>query len=194
MMLILLNLLAAMEAVELIVSIFLFAWRQSELITGGIVTVVRSLVTLKNQSMGAEDPNPTIIYDPVFTAHLIVYRTLEAKMFQVPSWKRNAELSGRRFALNADSIIAGNLPVDLQELGVSTSPALKRRLGYILSLPQLRVTPPDDGDRSPEPGEKGGKKPKVARRLLRPPKKVGKAGKEKRIEEEKARRSQAEKK
>jgi hypothetical protein len=52
------------------------------------------------------------------------------------------------------------------------------RIRYVETLPELIVTPPDDGDRRPKQGEKGGPRLKVVKGLLAPPQRRSRAGKE----------------
>ena len=136
----------------------------------------------KRQSIDKETPTPTpiVLYKPVFAIHIILYRTLLPQLSHISPWERSAILSGRRFTALVDSIVADTLPIGLERLRLQNlAPALKRRLEYLATLPELRVTPPDDGDREPEPGEKGGRRARRVRGLLAPPKRKSKPGKEK---------------
>jgi len=142
----------------------------------------------KRQSVDNEMPTPTptpiVLYKPVFAIHIILYRTLLLQLSHISPWERSAILSGRRFTALADSIVAGTPPVGLDRLRLQDlKPALKRRLEYLATLPELRVTPPDDGDRKPEPGEKGGRKARRVRGLLAPPIRKSRPGKEKKNQE-----------
>jgi hypothetical protein len=49
---------------------------------------------------------------------------------------------------------------------------------HVKTLPILMVTPPEDGNRKPEAGERGGKEVKYEPGFMAPPKREAKAGKE----------------
>jgi hypothetical protein len=49
------------------------------------------------------------------------------------------------------------------------------RIRYLGTIPELIITPPDDEDRIPKQGEKGGPKVKIVKGLLAPPRRSGRA-------------------
>ncbi len=78
-----------------------------------------------------------------------------------------ALIRGSRFAAVIDSIISGTIPSIITDLKLRLPP-----LDYItaiLSLPMILLTPPKDGNRKPEPGEKGGPVIKPAVGFLKAP-------------------------
>jgi hypothetical protein len=86
-------------------------------------------------------------------------------------------LRGTAFASLADSLIAGDAAPLLARFGLALTGAERERAEYLASLPVLLVTPPEDGNRKPQAGEKGAKKVRFAKGMLAPPRRRSKAGK-----------------
>jgi hypothetical protein len=91
----------------------------------------------------------------------------------------SAILRGCRFAALDDSIIEGTADAYLQKKWLKLlSLREMRRVDQLKTMTELRVTPPDDGNRKPQPGEKKGRKITVAKGLLAPPVRKSRAGKQ----------------
>jgi hypothetical protein len=90
-------------------------------------------------------------------------------------------LRGAAFAALAHSLIANDpLPI-LAAYGIALADPEQRKVAYLATLPELVVTPPEDGDRTAERGEISGGKVKVFEGLV-PPRTVWRLGKRRREE------------
>jgi hypothetical protein len=123
-----------------------------------------------------------------------VYHSLLPRLSHFPPAERSAILSGRRFTALADFIIVVTTDAYLQERVEASYGEGDEEMEYFRTLPELRVTPPDDGHRKPQPGEKKGGKTRVEKGLLAPParkirtgKQMTEKGKRQRIEKMKLR-------
>jgi hypothetical protein len=137
--------------------------------------IQRSHKNLINPTTPPTHP-PQIIYDPQFDLHSLIYNRFRLQSRpKRQALIRSGFLSGSRFASLADSVIDNEpLPI-VGRLGLRLPD--REIIEHLKTLPVLMVTPPEDGDRKPEAGERGGKGLKYEAGLLAPPKRRGKAGK-----------------
>jgi hypothetical protein len=117
--------------------------------------------------------------------HNMCYIVITQALAALPAPTRalfTPNLRGTAFAALADSLIANDpLPI-LAAHGIALADPEQRKVAYLATLPELVVTPPEDGDRRAERGEIGGGKVKLFEGLV-PPRKVWKLGKRRREEE-----------
>jgi hypothetical protein len=117
--------------------------------------------------------------------HNLCYIVITRAIVSLPASSRAAftpHLRGTAFATLAQSLIANDPAPILARHGIALARPEQRRIEYLATLPELVVTPPEDGNRKPMRGERGGRRVKVYEGLV-PPKRVGKLGKERRAEE-----------
>lgn len=123
--------------------------------------------------------NRVILHEPIDAIEAVLYRALLSKMVQLSRREQSSLLSERGLASLADSIISGTPSMVLKRLELQDlAPVLKEQLMYQATLPEVKVTPPDDGNREPEPGERHGGKVQKVEGSLAPPERTSKAEKE----------------
>jgi hypothetical protein len=139
-----------------------------------VAAVGRLLFEFEAPTTQTETRRRYILFKPAFPIHIIIYRIL------LPQLPPGSDLlRGARFASIADSVIDGTADAILQEHGLKLPLEKERkRMEYLKTLPELVVTPPDDGHRKPQPGEKGGRRVKLVPGLLVPPVRKSRAGRE----------------
>jgi hypothetical protein len=118
---------------------------------------------------------PIVLYRPIFALHTIAYHIL---LPQIPLSERSRLLRGRRFASLADSIANCTASAILENMRIKLPTKVIARMEYLKTLPELIVTPPEDGNRRPKRGEKGGPRVRVIEGFLAPPMRRSGAGKE----------------
>ncbi|KAF1845574.1 uncharacterized protein K460DRAFT_255775, partial [Cucurbitaria berberidis CBS 394.84] len=123
----------------------------------------------------AEESSLVVLYKPLFSLHMLIYDTLLPQLTHLPADDRSSLLRGRHFAFIADSIIEHTPLTFVKKLGLSLPPPEK--IEELKSLPYLVVSPPDDGNRIPLPGEKGAAKVRYTVNMLAPPKRRSRLGK-----------------
>jgi hypothetical protein len=117
--------------------------------------------------------------------HNLCYIVITHAINSLPASSRAAftpHLRGTAFVTLAQSLITNEPAPILARHGIALARLEQRKIEYLATLPELVVTPPEDGNRKPMRGERGGKRVKVYEGLV-PPKKVWKLGKERRAEE-----------
>lgn len=77
----------------------------------------------------------------------------------------------------ATAIVENEGPSILQTFGIKFSEEERVWLHRISEQPSIILTPPEDGNRAPQPGEHGGGPVRVRKRLLVPPQTIPKLGK-----------------
>ncbi|KAF1914872.1 hypothetical protein BDU57DRAFT_540736 [Ampelomyces quisqualis] len=141
----------------------------------------------------ATPPGQRILFRPSFSIHNFCWIILHKAVAVLPSTDRalfTPYMRGSHFAALAESLLADDPAPILARYGIKLSPTQLRRIEHLKSLPEIVLSPPEDGNRKPQRGEKGGRKLRTKKGFLWVPKKVSKAGKaekQKRKEERKAR-------
>jgi hypothetical protein len=183
-MLAIIALLQILDMLAALIPVFWFAFWL--LVAAAHICWCRSFAAVGRLLSKTEAPTTTtetrrryIIFKPAFPLHIIIYRTL------LPQLPPGSDLlRGARFASLADSIIDGTADEFLQEHGPKwPSEKERKKMEYLKTLPELVVTPPDDGHRKPQRGEKGGRRVKLVPGLLAPVVRKSRAGKERREKE-----------
>ncbi|CAO2648739.1 Nn.00g096880.m01.CDS01 [Neocucurbitaria sp. VM-36] len=127
----------------------------------------------------AENSSQYILYTPLFALHNLIYDAILPQLTNLSPEDQFALLRGRHFALLANAIIENTSSPIIERLGLKLPS--HELIEELKRLPAVIVTPPDDGDRSPLAGEKGGKKLRFTKGLLAPPtrrKRLGKLARE----------------
>ncbi|KAH7073072.1 hypothetical protein BKA63DRAFT_516282 [Paraphoma chrysanthemicola] len=135
---------------------------------------------------GESCPSITLL-KPAFALHKLMYFIMRRRLAQLPLAERTAFtpfLRGTRFALLANMLINGEHSPVLAKFGIKLEEHERACVLFLASLPEIVVTPPEDGDRAPERGQKGGRRLRLVEGLLAPPAKMSRAG---RAEREKRR-------
>jgi len=130
--------------------------------------------------IGAKKP-PMVLSSPAFALHNFAYAVIMRKVALLSLSERAAfspYLRGSRFALLADSLLNDTPSPMLAKHGIKLDADQLERAAYLATLPEVIVTPPEDGNRRAERGEKGGKRLRVVEGLLAPPKRVSRVGKQ----------------
>ncbi|KAJ4370762.1 hypothetical protein N0V83_005284 [Neocucurbitaria cava] len=122
-----------------------------------------------------EDPSPNVLFTPLSALHGLIYDTIRPQLTHLSSEEQLTLLRGRRFASLADAIIENTPSPIIKKLGLRLPP--REKIEELKGLPALIVTAPEDGDRAPLRGEKGGKKVRYAKGFLSPPSKRKRKGK-----------------
>ncbi|KAH7077375.1 hypothetical protein FB567DRAFT_552895 [Paraphoma chrysanthemicola] len=196
-MLQLLNFLAlVLDVFWLLFAVQSYGWQKCCSLYTALSRAVSALSKfLPLQQPGTNDGNsrPSItILKPAFALHKLMYFIMRRRHAQLPLAERTAFapfLRGTRFALLANMLINGEHSPVLAKFGIKLEAPERAWVRLLASLPDIIVTPPEDGDRAPERGQKGGRKLRLVEGLLAPPARISKAGraeKEKRRAERKA--------
>jgi hypothetical protein len=134
----------------------------------------------------------TPIWHPSIALQDHIYGILDQRLRALPHDARQTlapYLRASHFAELAESL-TNNTPLGiLTDYDIKLDAAELAHATYLATLPEVICTPPEDGDRAPEPGERGGRWVKVEEGKLGVPVRVARAGralrKEKQKEEEK---------
>jgi hypothetical protein len=153
----------------------------------------KSLPLLHPATIKGETRPAIVLYKPAFALHNLMYLIMRRRLDQVSPAERSGFspfLRGARFALLANLLINNEHSPILAKYGIKLEAHERKRVEYVASLPELIVTPPEDGNRKAERGQKGGRMLRFAEGLLAPPPRVSWASRErgkKRRAERKAR-------
>ncbi|KAF2831899.1 hypothetical protein CC86DRAFT_400684 [Ophiobolus disseminans] len=130
--------------------------------------------------IGAKCP-PISLNSPAYALHNLAWAILRRHIALLPPPDRAAFapfLRGARFARLADSLLYNTPSPILAKYGITLNAEQLERVARIASHPELIVTPPEDGNRRAERGEKGGLRLRIDEGLLAPPRKVSRASQE----------------
>lgn len=116
------------------------------------------------------------------------------KLSSLPPSERTAFapfLRGANFARLADSLLNDDPAPILAKYGIKLDVKALKQVAYIVSLPSIVVTPPEEGNRMAQRGEKGGKGLRVEKGKLRLPERRSRAERQARRERREARARKA---
>jgi hypothetical protein len=133
----------------------------------------------------------TPIWHPSIALQDHIYGILEQRLRMLPHDARTAlepYLRASNFAALVESLIANTPLAILAKYDIALDAGELARATYLATLPEVVCTPPEDGNRAPEPGELGGRRVRVEEGKLGVPVRVAKPGRELRKEKEKKER------
>jgi hypothetical protein len=140
-----------------------------------IKTLFKSLTLPQPATIEGETRPAIVLYKPAFALHNLMYLITRRRLDQVSPAEQSTFrpfLRGARFALLANLLINNDHSPILAKYGIKLEAHERKRVECLASLPELVVTPPEDGNRKAERGQKGGRMLRFAEGLLAPPPRV----------------------
>ncbi|KAH7401758.1 hypothetical protein DE146DRAFT_787520 [Phaeosphaeria sp. MPI-PUGE-AT-0046c] len=135
------------------------------------------------------------VWHPSWPLYNFAYLLLTHHISSLPPHLRTKYspfLRGGTFASIAEDLFADELSPILREMGMEANDAARRQARFLATLPEVVVTAPEDGDRLPQPGQKGCReKVKVEQGKLVAPKTMSRAARQAKIKRREERKRKA---
>jgi hypothetical protein len=171
--------LSFLELLSLVLNVFFISIASTQLLCLALLAAFQIFAnTLPIPQHSAQMP-VTPIWHPSIALQDHIYGILDQRLRMLPHDARQTlapYLRASHFAELAESLIANTPPAILANYDIALDAGELAHAEYLATLPEVICTPPEDGDRAPEPGERGGRWVQVEEGRLGVPVRVARAG------------------